>query len=273
MVLAAGKIGQVVGHVPRFVGRLRLHQCFDQIRRHRECAGIEDALAQGVVPHRPEVRCGRLEVPGEQRCDSQGPLRFQPVPPHSGVLRALQSLRAPAPRVVGVSAPRCKERAATLVHRPVQQLAVGGGGPFVEQPLSVVPISDPEHELAQVEPQQRVRRRLCPLLGQHLQRGEHVLGLPHLSPPDVTLAGYPLGALRQEEAVLGHELVPLRQVGDRVSTQSTDPGQRVQRETLVIGSVGLAGGQGLGRPLLGLREVGDLDHRPVLGQFGEHRRS
>ena len=87
-------------------------------------------------------------------------------------LRARDRLGRPPLGLLREAAAGGEQRAAALVRREDQQLAVGGLGPLVEQARRGLPVAGAQLELAQMQPLQRVGDRLAALVGERQQPGQ-----------------------------------------------------------------------------------------------------
>ena len=205
--------------------------------------------------------------------DNNRPLRLELVPAHAARSRAGDRLHPPTPCLFALTTTGGEERAAPLVHRPVEQLAVGGVGPLVEQVLGNVPAAGPELQLADVEPLDRVRRRLAALLGRGEQRGQCPTCRLELAAPHEPLTGDPLGRLREIGGGRRGGSEPLAHVVDRPAAERPCPRERVERQPLDL-RPGVAGRrERLERPRLGFLDTLDPDRGDVLGKRRQHRRA
>ena len=148
--------------------------------------------------------------------------------------RARIRLRPPAPCLIREPAAGAEESPAPLVHRPVEQFAVGGLRPLVEPALRSVPLPRAQLELAQVQPLQGVRRGLTAFVRLRELPAEDVSRLRDLA--RARRAAAPQSAPVRTRCRTGwatlRETAP--HVLDRAAAEAARPGERVQRAPFEI---------------------------------------
>ena len=273
MLLLLRERRQPPGHRACLLEVADLDERLDEIRRDGVRARVVHAFPLRPHPDGAQAvgRTGRVvrEESGHTPCAE----RFEHVPSVPRPLRKRDRLGRPALRLARVPATGGKERAAALVHRPEQQLALGELRPLVEQALGLVPAAGAQLELAQVEPLERVRRGLAALVRHHHEPRQRLPRRSDLAPPDEPLTRDPLGRLRDVEGVVRGAAEALAQIVDGVSAHAARPRQGVERDALDVRPCATRRAQRLERPALGLLHPLDANGRDVLGHLREHGRA
>src|SRR4029077_15570124 len=133
-------------------------------------------------------------------------------------------------RVVWKATPGGRQGLAALVHRPRQHLSIGC--PFVKEANGRRPVAGALFQLAEVQTYQGVGIGLTPLVAQLEQPFEERARLFELTTPSEALPCDPLRGLGQGEAGIGDGAEPPADVVDRMPSQTSCPGEGVERELL-----------------------------------------
>ena len=208
----------------------------------------------------------RSGAPAARAASSLRPLSFEQVPDDLGLLPTEDRLRRPSPGGLGFAAERRQQRAAAFVARLYEQLAVGGRVPCFEQPLGTVAVAGAQLDLAQVQPQHHVGKRLSTVVGGRQQLADARTSGHDVAPPEQLHRRDAVGRPVEIDGRVLRVAVAVDQLRERPTAQRPRPSQRRARMPLRFGTGMARSGQRLGRARF---RVGD----PLHARHREHLRS